>query len=313
MLSSDTARVLFVAALTCTPACEHDRPAPPEAVETGASTASAAPVSSSSAPEAMPSSSASSAPPASVCGDDMVLVQGGYCPQVEHHCLEHTADYEAAERRKRRAIAKGQTPPPNRAPERCVRFEEPGRCLSSTRTPMRFCIDRLEWPGKEGELPALLATWHQARASCEGAGKRLCTADEFNFACEGEDALPYSYGYVRDPARCNIDKPYVTPRRVLMPYEDCQESRSCADEIARLDQREPVGSRPGCTSPFGALDLNGNVNEWVERPGQAEPFRSGLKGGWWGPARSRCRPMVTAHDENYAGYEVGFRCCKDAP
>ena len=62
----------------------------------------------------------------------------------------------------------------------------------------------------------------------------------------------------------------------------------------------------------GAYDLNGNVNEWVERPHQKVPDRSGLKGGWWGPVRGRCRPTVTFHKESDYGYEVGFRCCADA-
>ena len=177
---------------------------------------------------------------------------------------------------------------------------------------MSFCIDRYEWPNHTGELPALLVTWTEAKTLCEQVGKRLCTADEFNFACEGEDMLPYSYGYERDPARCNIDRPYVWPKRRLLPHAMCIDSLSCKQALEELDQRVPIGSRSLCGSPFGAFDLNGNVNEWVERPGQSPPFRSGLKGGWWGPARSRCRPMVIAHDENYVGYEVGFRCCQDA-
>ena len=36
-------------------------------------------------------------------------------------------------------------------------------------------------------------------------------------------------------------------------------------------------------------------------------------GAWWGPVRNRCRPMTTFHLEGDYGYEVGFRCCKDAP
>jgi hypothetical protein len=123
---------------------------------------------------------------------------------------------------------------------------------------------------------------------------------------------PYAYGLVRDAKRCNIDKPYVQPRFRLQPYDDCVKSRTCKAHMEELDQREPIGSRPDCTSPFGAFDINGNVNEWVDRPGERAPWRSGLKGGWWGPSRSRCRPIVTSHDENYVGYEVGFRCCKDA-
>ena len=62
----------------------------------------------------------------------------------------------------------------------------------------------------------------------------------------------------------------------------------------------------------GLFDLNGNVNEWVEIPKEKPPNRSGLKGGWWGPVRGRCRPTVTFHKESDYGYEVGFRCCEDA-
>jgi formylglycine-generating enzyme required for sulfatase activity len=65
-------------------------------------------------------------------------------------------------------------------------------------------------------------------------------------------------------------------------------------------------------SPFGVYDLNGNINEWVFRPKEKYPNRSGLKGGWWGPVRGRCRPTVGFHKEEDYGYEEGFRCCKDA-
>jgi sulfatase modifying factor 1 len=37
-----------------------------------------------------------------------------------------------------------------------------------------------------------------------------------------------------------------------------------------------------------------------------------LKGGYWGPVRDRCRPMTIAHDENFAFYQIGFRCCSEA-
>ncbi len=247
------------------------------------------------------------------CGADMVLVEGRYCPLVKHRCLQHSQDYEEDIKYRARLRARGLKPPPSSVPERCLRYQEPGKCLSPSRRPMRFCMDRYEWPNEKGQLPALLVTWVEADKACRAAGKRLCTADEFNFACEGEALRPYSYGYRRDAARCNIDKRYVQPRRRLMPYEACAASTSCKAHLDELDQRVPIGASPNCTSVFGVVDLNGNVNEWVSRPGQQPPWRSGLKGGWWGPARSRCRPMVIVHDENYAGYEVGFRCCSNVP
>ncbi|MBI4951006.1 MAG: SUMF1/EgtB/PvdO family nonheme iron enzyme [Myxococcales bacterium] len=275
-----------------------------------------APSAGPSAPAAALGSSAApdgSIAPGGACPGGMVLVAGAYCPEVEQKCVAHTKDYEQQERRRAQAKAEGRTFDERPAPERCVRFAEPSRCLSRERRPVRFCMDRYEWPNRQGELPALLRTWTEAHRACADVHKRLCTADEFNFACEGEDLRPYSYGYARDDTRCNVDKPYVQPNQsILVPYDLCQEHARCRTHLAELDQREPAGSRPGCVSPFGVFDLNGNVNEWVERPGETAPRRSGLKGGWWGPARSRCRPMVTAHDENYAGYEVGFRCCADA-
>ncbi len=256
------------------------------------------------APAELPRSNPSGTARADECPGDMVLARGAFCPTVEERCAKHTREWEEAEKR-RSPGAKSNVS------ERCLRFE-PSKCLSEKRRDMRFCIDRHEWPNRVGEKPAFMVTWGFAREACEGAGKRLCTADEFTFACEGEEVTPYAYGLVRDAKRCNIDKPYVQPRFRLQPYDDCVKSRTCKAHMEELDQREPIGSRPDCTSPFGAFDINGNVNEWVDRPGERAPWRSGLKGGWWGPSRSRCRPIVTSHDENYVGYEVGFRCCKDA-
>lgn len=242
----------------------------------------------------------------------MVLAKGKYCPRVKQTCKKHMKDYEEEQKERERKRKLGQIPPPKTVPERCLIYEEPSQCLSKERVDMRFCIDVYEWPNKVGERPDFLVTWTYAKEKCESVGKRLCTGDEFNFACEGEEMLPYSFGYERDAERCNMDKPYVFPEFRLQPYPQCMESKRCKAHLEELDQREPIGSHPKCTSPFGAFDLNGNVNEWVSRPKKRKPWRSGLKGGWWGPARARCRPMVIAHNENYVGYEVGFRCCKDA-
>jgi formylglycine-generating enzyme required for sulfatase activity len=92
--------------------------------------------------------------------------------------------------------------------------------------------------------------------------------------------------------------------------------RTRAEEIVRLDQRDPSGARAACVSPYGVFDMTGNVDEWVvnENGSPSEkPYMSGLKGGYWGPVRDRCRPMTTAHNEWHTGYQIGFRCCEDVP
>jgi formylglycine-generating enzyme required for sulfatase activity len=241
----------------------------------------------------------------------MELVAGNYCPLVEQRCVEHHTEWGRAKAQVDRQRAAGEDAKTT-ASERCLRYAAPSKCLSRERRPMRFCIDRYEWPNEKGALPLHLVSWYDAAAACEGAGKRLCSADEFNFACEGEEMLPYTYGYERDASKCNIDKPYIKREKNPKRYAECMEDEICKAEIARLDQREPAGSRPGCVSPFGVHDMNGNVNEWVVRPFMRAPERSGLKSGWWGPIRARCRPMTTFHKESDYGYEVGFRCCKDA-
>lgn len=246
------------------------------------------------------------------CPEDMVLVAGNYCPSVDQKCLEHHTEYDRDKERKKKKAESGEESGASTVSERCLRYEEPSVCLSKERQPMRFCIDRYEWPNQKGELPALLMSWVDAKKMCEEKGKRLCREAEFNFACEGEEMLPYTYGYVRDPEACNIDKAYRKRKKKLAKYERCMKRPDCKAELARLDQRVPTGSMPRCVSPFGVYDLNGNINEWVERPKQERPNRSGLKGGWWGPVRGRCRPTVGFHKEDDYGYEEGFRCCQDA-
>jgi formylglycine-generating enzyme len=246
------------------------------------------------------------------CPGDMLLIEGNYCPAVGEVCLEHHEEYKRDEARKKSKRASGEDVSASTVSERCIKYKEPTECLSKKRTPMRFCMDRYEWPNKKGELPALLISWVDAKKECEKIGKRLCTEEEFNFACEGDAMLPYTYGYERDPSKCNIDKPYRKREKKLLKYASCMKKAECKAELERLDQRLPAGSLPQCVSPFGVYDLNGNINEWVVRPKEKPPSRSGLKGGWWGPVRGRCRPTVGFHKEEDYGYEEGFRCCQSA-
>ena len=226
----------------------------------------------------------------------MVLVEGNFCPAAIQRCLKHHPEYLADKN----------------VSERCMSYDKPSRCLSKERKPMRFCIDRYEWPNKKGEKPLVLVQWLEARKHCESVGKRLCDEEEWLFACEGEEMLPYTYGYDRDEKKCLIDKPYVRREIGLKRYDACQADDECREHFAKLDQRQGAGSFPECVSPFGVYDMNGNANEWVNLPGKKYPNRSGLKGGWWGPVRCRCRPTVKFHKEEDWGYEAGFRCCADA-
>jgi len=54
----------------------------------------------------------------------------------------------------------------------------------------------------------------------------------------------------------------------------------------------------------------GNVDEWTiaSRPSK---YPSILKGGYWGPVRTRCQPSTRNHSPNHTFYQQGFRCCGD--
>ncbi len=216
------------------------------------------------------------------CAEGMQEVEGEYCPNVEQKCL--------------RWLDKEQM--------RCAEFAPTTECVGK-KLKKHFCIDRFEYPNKAGEKPVVMNTWYQAKATCEKEGKRLCGESEWTLACEGNERLPYPYGYERNSEACNIDKAHPAVNEAAIADPATRDA-----EVARLDQRVASGELNACVSPFGVHDMTGNVDEWVVNEAGV-PFKSGLKGGYWGPVRTRCRPMTTAHSEEFSFYQIGFRCCGD--
>jgi hypothetical protein len=174
--------------------------------------------------------------------------------------------------------------------------------------PMDFCIDRYEYPNRAGENPVIMVNWDEARDHCAERGARLCTEDEFTFACEGPEARPYATGFVRDAHACVIDRPW---RIVDFEVFAQRTGPRIARELDALWQGERTGSHPDCRSPFGALDMTGNVDEWT-LSSRGEGLRSILKGGYWGPVHARCRSSTRVHNEWFYFYQIGFRCCAPA-
>src|SRR5262245_11964133 len=148
-------------------------------------------------------------------------------------------------------------------PERCAEFDRDKWLRIAATLPTRsmdFCVDRYEYPNRRGEYPIAMVAWHEAEALCAEQGKRLCDEAEWTFSCEGEEAMPYPYGYARDPEACVVDRPWRAYNpKALFP----REMPSAGIEIARLWQAVPSGARERCVSPFGVHDLTGNVDEWT--------------------------------------------------
>ncbi len=208
----------------------------------------------------------------------MVWVHGNYCTQVEHEC--------------RRWLDDTQLPF-----ARCAEYV-PSAICKGQRERLEFCIDRFEYTAPGERLPQNYASFMIASKVCASQGRRVCTESEWNFACEGEEMLPYPYGFTRE-LFCNQDRTDLfeeNPRVQVL-----KDHRKASDEL------------PRCRSPFGVYNLVGNLDEPVLREAQryAYPFRNGLKGGWWMAGRNRCRAVTTAHDDHYKDIQIGVRCCQD--
>jgi formylglycine-generating enzyme required for sulfatase activity len=207
----------------------------------------------------------------------MTLVQGDFCPRVEQTCLRWLD-------------------PPGRYHEyRCAEYARPARCLSP-RVHAAFCIDRLERSEPDTGLPLNMQSWTDAERACADDGARVCNESEWTYACEGEEMRPYPYGWSRDADVCNAD--HVD---LLRP----------GDRHHLRDARDRTGAHPGCSSPFGVLDMAGNVAEWVSVDGFAPGTVVVQKGNWWQPGKLACRDAQAGHDRHYKGAETGFRCCAD--
>jgi formylglycine-generating enzyme required for sulfatase activity len=219
------------------------------------------------------------------CPANMVLVEGQYCPKVKQECVKYMED-------------------PIKFPRaRCQEFAPTSECQAQ-RIPLRFCMDKLEAAnGDKDKLPVGDISWTDAKAACEADGKRLCQEREWVLACEGDLMQPYPYGFVRDSTACNFDHVdgLVTNKGDL------------------ADLRQPVDANPRCESPYGIRNMVGNIDEWVvlDKPHFSDKnggrkMMSGLKGGWWGPMRNRCRPTTVDHDEIFHELQTGYRCCANA-
>ena len=162
--------------------------------------------------------------------------------------------------------------------------------------------------------PVIYVTWHQAADYCSWADGRLPTEAEWEYAARGPESLECPWGDEFDGTCLN--------------YCDANCRDPGADHTADdgYEDTAPAGSYPDGASWCGALDMAGNVLEWVadwygeypsERQENPTGPASGLgrvgRGGSWFDAPVFVRGAFRYYLDSFdSGFDHGFRCAKDA-
>jgi formylglycine-generating enzyme required for sulfatase activity len=156
------------------------------------------------------------------------------------------------------------------------------------------------YPAGWDNKPVTWVSLEDARAYASWAGKRLPHEWEWQYAAQGTDHRVYPWGN----AACDVCVPQPEHGRELRAPTD-------------------VDAFPKGASPFGVMDLTGNIWQWTDEYQDEHTRAAILRGGgyyrpggsrWYFPSAYRLdehgKYLLMAPSKDRAG-TLGFRCAKD--